>query len=181
MNTTPIIHRVEAELPPVGMKLVVMALPASALKDNIEAEAVNVSTVPCAGYVDGLEWKLTDGTLVPIRKSDMWTYHPSLTAVIKLENELSDAVREVQEFKAIATYLADCEAATACGVGDKKSGPKCEKRRHAEICRSAIAMIEAGYLVGCKNINQRYTSKEGIKHVLQRCHEAAQSCEGLKV
>lgn len=181
MNTTPIIHRVEAELPPVGMKLVLPDLRQSAVNEDTEVEAVKVEPVPCAGYVAGMEWKLADGTLVPMRKSDMWSYHPSLVAVIKLENELSDAVRDVENYKAIATYFADCEAATACGVGGRMTASKCDKKRHADICRLAIAMIEAGCLVGTNNPNQRYTSDTGIKLVLQRCHESAQLCEGLKV
>ena len=177
MSMTPIIHRVEAELPPVGMKMVLLA---SSVHANIDVEAVEVPPRESKEFVSGLEWKLTDGSLIPIRKGDLWSYHSSLVAVIKLENELSDAVRDVMEYKSIASYLADCQAATASSVGNRKSSSNVEKKRQAAICRTAIGMIEAGYLVGCKNINQRYTSKEGIKRVLDRCRESADLCEGKK-
>ena len=77
-------------------------------------------------------------------------------------------MRTPDEWKEIAIWLADCEAATCAELALKKSASKSEKRRHALICERAGAMLRIGAFMGRPS---RHES------VLERMDNAVQSCK----
>jgi hypothetical protein len=55
---------------------------------------------------------------------------------------------EAERWKEIALYFADCMAATAEVLLDRKGTSKNERRRQLDLCEMALAAINAGGLVG---------------------------------
>jgi hypothetical protein len=57
-------------------------------------------------------------------------------------------VDKAREWKTLAIYLANCHAATAYGVLERKSSSKAEKERHKAICKLALVSLKEGRLIG---------------------------------
>jgi hypothetical protein len=49
--------------------------------------------------------------------------------------------KELEQWKSVALYLADCHAATAAHAASVKSTPKSSRERLREICERALAMV----------------------------------------
>lgn len=91
---------------------------------------------------------------------------------------MTDVEIEVQKWKAVAAYLADCLAGTAEEVAFLKKYSKADKRRHALICQTVALSLKMGDLVG---VIDRGYAKEGMQRVIERCERVQQECEaGLK-
>lgn len=69
----------------------------------------------------------------------------------------------------VATYFADCEAATAEWLGHTKSASRAEVKRHAVICRHLAASLQAGSLITGSPSNK--------EEVIKRLDKAASLCE----
>lgn len=57
---------------------------------------------------------------------------------------MSDMEYELSRWKRIATYLADCHAATAEGVMHRKSSSMSERERQETICERAMHYLQGG-------------------------------------
>lgn len=58
------------------------------------------------------------------------------------DTEIEALQNEVTRWKATALYFADCLAATAEQEAITKSVSQCRKKRHFDICRKAVSLIE---------------------------------------
>jgi hypothetical protein len=89
--------------------------------------------------------------------------------------DVDDLRAEVKRWKAIAAYLADCHAATAQEAAFTKKYSKCDRKRHASICRNAADMMKTGHLTCISS--RRCSSEDGVKEIIARCDEAADACQ----
>lgn len=58
-----------------------------------------------------------------------------------LLEELRVAKAEMEQWKKVAFYLANCHAATASHEGNLKSTSKSRRRRYQSICMKALGML----------------------------------------
>jgi hypothetical protein len=91
-----------------------------------------------------------------------------------LEDKLRDIEREVEEWKKISSYLADCHVATFEGLLGKKSASKSELRRHTSICDFAIKCLSTGMFD-----YSRHPTKLSI--VIKRLEEALASVQKVNI
>jgi hypothetical protein len=100
-------------------------------------------------------------------------------------SELIELQRELDNWKRVALYLADCHAATAECIADRKSASRSDKKRFASICIDAMNLL--------KNPAIRMTSfsrhssfrslsiDDESKCVIDRCRNGAERiCESDK-
>lgn len=59
-------------------------------------------------------------------------------------NDEHETLRELERWKRVATYLADCHAATAEGVLGRKRSSQSDRKRHISICESALRYLSGG-------------------------------------
>ena len=62
-----------------------------------------------------------------------------------MDDRIEDLEREVSYWKRVAIYLADCHAATAEGVMDRKASSMSERRRQASICQTAADALDGKF------------------------------------
>lgn len=77
-----------------------------------------------------------------------------------------DLKQHIENWKAIAVYLADCHAATAGYDGELKSTSNSRRERFAAICNTAEMSLRCGCLVG--------VPKSDIDRVIMRCKKNAE-------
>jgi len=88
---------------------------------------------------------------------------------------MSDLLKdESVDWKALALYLLDCEAATAQRMADLKSAPKREKRRHADICLAAIRALTTGLPPQGARVREADRVLQRASGAEEICREAAQ-------
>lgn len=80
------------------------------------------------------------------------------------DSEINSLIAELEHFRAAAAYLADCHAASAEGL--PRSASKYSRKRHVEICRAAVSLIQGVSGVGMPR---------DLHVVSQRCLDAAAS------
>lgn len=80
--------------------------------------------------------------------------------------------KELDNWKRVALYLADCHAATAVDMADRKSGSKSDRDRFASICEKAVSLLEDPTCV--TNPYLPYANLEELpKRVVDRCRKGA--------
>lgn len=60
---------------------------------------------------------------------------------VYIANDVQEMLRELERWRRVATYLADCQVATAEGALERKSSSKLERKRQVSICESAIRYL----------------------------------------
>jgi hypothetical protein len=81
---------------------------------------------------------------------------------------------ELDNWKRIALYLADCHAATAEDMAERKSGSKSDRDRFASICENAISLLKDPTMIRhLPRVLIVEQIDEVSKRVIDRCHDGA--------
>lgn len=86
---------------------------------------------------------------------------------------ITDLQKELDNWKLIALYLADCHAATAVDMADRKSGSKSDRDRFASICEKAVSLLEDPTRVGGLHLPRAKYLEYMPKRVVNRCRKGA--------
>jgi hypothetical protein len=79
----------------------------------------------------------------------------------------------LEDWRDLALFLADCEAATAYHALTTKSVSKSERRRHLSICEKAEYMLEHGVFIGRRRPQAEVWAR--LKELKRSATEAARN------
>ena len=91
---------------------------------------------------------------------------------IQMEQECQRLKDEVEYWKRVAAYLAQCHAATAEYDGSLKSVSKARCKRFQDICATAAEALRGNFQDDRKSLVPRGIDDE-IKSAMERCEKAA--------
>ena len=81
-------------------------------------------------------------------------------------------LNEIDYWKKVALYLADCHSTTAYKNGKLKSFSKAEKKRLMLVCERAACLIERSH--GSTSVSYQSADDNSIKQTINWCRESAQ-------
>ena len=82
--------------------------------------------------------------------------------------DIHDRDKEIEYWKMVVSYLAQCNSATLESEGTKKSCSKHNKARFRDICQISIDSLQGRFhqRTSDPNVNKQ------IEHALERCQDA---------
>ena len=83
------------------------------------------------------------------------------------ERRISDLERQVEYWRSLAAYLAECHAATAEYDGSLKTVSASRRKRMKDICLKAVLGLSGRW-------HKKYPSDGDVQSAIERCTKAAE-------